>query len=155
MTAEFEISDRPLKVIARKILGLRVAEWSEQKAIEQTESWNRTQGQLMDLIANNRLDLDRIMTDDLIPPDGVEPEQYRQDEIARVTCQLEKAISMMERLNSIWMKLSGGGAVAMLGSLQRASTLAQLSASIRENGNGERNATPRRRFGAGAAMVDV
>lgn len=146
------------------LLGVDCVLWSEETSVKLRLKYTNQADQLSKVIARLSADLDKLELGETRLPKVVQGEdesdadhkartefenqQWLANEVQRISMAIAANVATLERLTSIWLKITAGGAGALVASLTKTVLLG------REMQSSMRDATPpRRRMAAGAAQV--
>ncbi len=149
------VPDSAIEAIAKQVLGSRLFLWSKQEGGKMCVIFERQRAQLMTFVNDIQVELDNLETGDFEIPltSKGEPvmseESYKQSRKDYLQASMASNINSLDKLTTIYLKLTAGGLGAMLSGMKQAREIEQ----DRKTGSEERNATPVRRYGAGRALV--
>lgn len=171
--------DERIKHVAKQLLGVKLSEFALDTGDKLCGAFERQRQALMDLLQACQSDLDDILADDIVfPPvksfdgessremDSFERVDYKRKLIDDSAQRLSQSVATLEKLLTIFQKLTGGGvSQAMLivakAGLERGATLnGPEELGQGETGQGQRasheTTVNRARFSAGrGAVIDI
>ncbi len=156
MTYQNLVPETAVQAVALQVLGQRLYQWSEITSPKLCENFSRRLSDLDEAGNRIREELNELLLDEFEVPLNSEGDpimtrlEYRRDREASLDRRNADNIASLDKLTTIYLKLTAGGLGAMLSGMKQSAMLQQQE----KDSQGERNVTPRRRYGAGLAQVE-
>lgn len=150
-TYQHAVPESAIELVAKQVLGLRLFDWSKAESGRMCFNFERQRQQLDSSVNAIQEELDELEVGEFDLPDGwTNRIAYARDRRAQLDSMMANNIASLDKLTTIYLKLTAGGLGAMLSGMKQSAMLQQQE---KESIN-ERNVTPRRRYGAGLAQVE-
>lgn len=156
-TYQNAVPEAAIEAVAKQILGVKLHAWSKAESGRMCGNFERQRRQLDDAVQAVQDRLDELDLDDFeVPEVDGKPTmtrlQYKRKEQETLQSLMAANIASLDRLTTIYNKLTAGGLGAMLAGIKQSS---QLKQQEQEEMHQVRNVTPRRPLSAGAIQVMV
>lgn len=155
-TYQHAVPESAIELVAKQVLGLRLFDWSKAESGRMCFNFERQRQQLDSAVSVIQEQIDELDLDEFdVPEDNEGKPLYRRIDYKRMRqaelhSMMANNIASLDKLTTIYLKLTAGGLGAMLSGMKQSAMLQQQE----KESQGERNVTPRRRYGAGLAQVE-